>query len=289
VATARSTPFDDSAALPLADRPAPSRWPVLARIAVVRALSERELAREVPPAPASHRVDPPHVVAPPPLRATPSPLQVAAPVTARPAEKPAREPQQPASRSVPPTPAAQPADRALPAAPLAVRVATEAWQAAEPHRAILRFAAMLALMAAGGMSMAMLMHERVAPTRAPADSIISTAREKTGADVGPQHVELAPVLEPVLVPAVAPATDTSSQEPTASGPLAPPSPPVMAVESVESAVESNEAPTAAPYPTTSYAEVHLPSAADDCSLPRVRTTEPEVAHLRGDVLPTQTR
>ena len=45
------------------------------------------------------------------------------------------------------------------------------------------------------------------------------------------------------------------------------------------AIESHRAaPTASPYPTTSFAEATLPPLDDD-ALPQVQTTEPEVAHL----------
>ncbi len=144
---------------------------------------------------------------------------------------------------------------------------------------------MLALMAAGGLSMGMMMHGHFkAVDKAPAPNA-STARQTTSTHADTQHAELEPVLEPAV-----PDTDTSALEPTAAGPLAPKSRPLMAIASAdESEVESEEAPAASPYPTTSYAEVQLPTVEDDCTLPQVRTTEPEVAHLRGDLIKTQTR
>jgi len=54
------------------------------------------------------------------------------------------------------------------------------------------------------------------------------------------------------------------------------------------AIDSNTMPDAPIYPTTPYAAAALPPRTDD-SLPQVRTTEPEVAHLRGDLLKTQIR
>ncbi len=158
-----------------------------------------------------------------------------------------------------------------------IRVAIEAWQIILPHRELIRFAAMLALMAAGGMSAALMMGDRFLPAGETANPVATTAQQSNGADAATQHAELQPTLEPVL----APDSDTSSVEPTATGPLAPATPPLMAVESQE--------PSAAlPYPVTAYAEPILPPL-EDGSLPQVKTTEPEVARLRGDLIKTKVR
>jgi hypothetical protein len=140
---------------------------------------------------------------------------------------------------------------------------------------------MLALMVAGGMSAVLMMRGRLQHDSNPSVPVTTTASQASGAESDAQPAELGPKHEPQLEPVVTPSTDTSSLEPTATGPLTAPSQPVMAIE-------SSDPPTQPPYPTTSFAEAILPQL-DDCTLPQVQTTEPEVAHLRGNVIETQVR
>lgn len=136
---------------------------------------------------------------------------------------------------------------------------------------------MLALMVAAGMSAVLMMRDRLQPTAEPSSPVAATASQPSDAGPAVQHADLEPKLEPQLTPE----TDTSSLEPTATGPLSPPAKPVMAIE-------TQAEPAAAPYPTTSLAEVTLPPV-DDSELPQVQTQEPGVARLRGDVIETQVR
>ena len=73
-----------------------------------------------------------------------------------------------------------------------------------------------------------MMGDRFESADKPIRPVTTTAAsETTGPEPTTQHVELEPTLEPV----VAPDTDTSSTEPTATGPLTPASRPLMAIES----------------------------------------------------------
>ena len=290
VGRARQIPLDEPAAGPLTDRAAPgrvqaptsapsARWPVLARIAEVARTSEQLSASAQASPRATYRVDAPHASAPSPSHATPQP-------PARPLQTSASSTRLSSPKSVEPrsgiehpnTDEAEPQGRILPAVPLSIQIAVGAWQLIQPHGALIRFAATLALMAAGGMSMVM-MGERVGESPR---SAATTADHTTAAESETQSAELYPVLEP----ATNPSTDTSLLEPTATGPITPASKPLMAVEaSVTPPTPIRPAPI---YPTTPYAAATLPVSTGD-SLPQVRTTEPEIARLRGDILKTQTR
>ncbi len=147
---------------------------------------------------------------------------------------------------------------------------------------------MLALMAAGGMSMVMMMGERLEPGGLPPRPAATTADHTTANEIDTQSVDLQRAIEPATA---APEADTTSIAPTATGPLTPVTQPLMAIE-------SHAAPAASPYPTTSFAETPLPKAADDslpqstlppAILPRAQMTEPDVAHLPGYLLETKTR
>jgi hypothetical protein len=173
-------------------------------------------------------------------------------------------------------------DGVLPAVPLPIQIAVGAWQLIQPYGAVIRFAAMLALMAAGGMSMVMMMGERLEPVDESPRASTTAVDHTTAAETESQSAELHPALEP----ATDPNKDTSSLEPTATGPITLPSKPLMAAESKAAPpTPSDPAPI---YPTTPYAAAALPPVAD-ASLPQVRTTEPEIARLRDDILKTQTR
>jgi hypothetical protein len=138
-------------------------------------------------------------------------------------------------------------------------------------------------MIAGGMSMALFMRQRPESSDEGA-SAITASHDPTTTAPESQQAELHPTLEPV----VAPDTDTTSLEPTATGPLAPASQPVMAIESTQPNEPEPSPAAVLPYPITSFAETPLPPLRGD-ALPQVRTGDPEVARLRGDVLPTQIR
>jgi hypothetical protein len=270
-------PLDEPAAGPLTDRAAPRRtqsssaepqqtWPVLARIADVAKSSEQETSHEPLSSRSTYRLDAPHAAAPSPSHVTPPPQ-------ARPL--PRSDPNRPTATAS--ATDAQRQLRALQAVPLPIRITVEAWRIIQPHRELIRFAAMLTLMAAGGMSMVMMMGERFAPVDVPTRPAATTADHTTANETETQHAELQPAFDPMT----APDADTTSLAPTAAGPLAPVSHPLLASE-------STAAPAAPPYPTTPFAESSLPQPNDD-TLPQARTTEPEVARLRGDLLDTKTR
>jgi len=254
---------------------------VLARIAELNRSDEQQAASAPASSAANYRVDAPHSYATSPSHAAPLP-------EAKPLHRPGTSHPVPSERPhVPDTTTHKPQTkpRAVQSVPLPLRAAVETWQVVQPHRALIRFAATLALMVAGGMSMALIMRQRIEPASGPAGAI-TTVSETPAATNDTQHVELQ--LQPSLEPVVAPDTDTSSLEPTATGPLTPASKPVMAVESGKASESSEPTAPVLPYPVTSFAEAPLPPLPAD-ALPQVRTSDPEVARLRGDVLPTQTR
>jgi hypothetical protein len=263
VPATRKFPLDEPAT---GAKPAP-RWTVLARIDEVNRASQEA------PTPSTrertnYRVDAAHAaVAPAPassLQRAATPAHVA----------PAPAPQQ---------------DRVLRAAPLPIRVALEAWQWIQPHQKLLRLAAMLALMSAGGMAMLLIMNGRPrvdGQSAAPAMTATDTAAidaallpKLEAPKLEVQHAEL----DRALVPTVGPAADVDTDllEPTAAGPLRPMSTPLMAVEKEE------PLPTL-PYPTTLRPEPLDPILADE-SLPQARFEEPSVARLKGFIVDSQVR
>jgi hypothetical protein len=172
---------------------------------------------------------------------------------------------------------ATPNDRVLHAAPLPIRFALEAWQWIQPHHKLIRLAAMVTLMSAGGMAMVMMMNGRVQksePTSAPAATVIDTT---AAPELEIQHAEL----NPALVPSAGPEADSDALEPTAAGPLPPVSKPLMAVE-------TDEPTSTLPYPTTLRPEPLEPIIADG-SLPQAQFGEPAVARLKGTVEEAQVR
>jgi hypothetical protein len=256
---------------PLTDRSA--RWPVLARIAEVGREGEQTATSEPPSTQPTYRLDTPH-------KATPAPVPQARPLPTSASSVEPRSGEQPQPAA--PTPAHAIATAiteqksATPRPPLPIRAAVEAWQMCQPHHELIRFTAMLVLMTAAGMSAVLMMRDRLQNNTDASAPVAANAGQSSNPEPTVQHAELEPALEPEL----APDTDTSSIEPTATGPLTQPAKPLMAVES--------STPPAAPYPTTAFAEATLPPF-DEGQLPQVRTTDPEVARLRGDVMETQVR
>jgi hypothetical protein len=265
VATARQLPPHKPAESPLTDRSA--RWPVLARIAEVGREGEQIATSEPPSTQPTYRLDTPH-------KATPAPVPQARPLQ-RSGEQPQPQPAAPAPAPALATPITE-QKSATPRLPLPIRAAVEAWQVCQPHHELIRFTAMLVLMTAAGMSAVLMMRDRLQNNTDASAPVAANAGQSNNPEPTVQHAELEPALEPEL----APDTDTSSIEPTATGPLTPPAKPLMAVES--------STPPVAPYPTTAFAEATLPPL-EAGQLPQVRTTDPEVAHLRGDVIETQVR
>jgi hypothetical protein len=113
---------------------------------------------------------------------------------------------------------------------------------------------------------------------APLPSTATSADQSTTAVESEPH---AAELDHPIDTATAPDAATTSIEPTAVGPAAPSSHAVMAIETAQAQITPA-------YPTTPYPEAVLPETADN-SLPQVRTSEPAVARLRGNVLETQPR
>lgn len=269
----------------------PAAWPVLAQIADVARHEEGGSSHAVPAASPSYRVDPPHNYAASPGSAIPV-------TTTQPANRPTARPlpvQKPLTpRTVANTAAAQPAtnnasaensqehdhqgrdERVLRSTPLPIRLAVQTLRWSEPYQPVIRFATMVVLMIVGGMSLTLMLNKQpisdAVPTgmTAAAESAPAFEKDTKQADFDPR-----------LVPSLIPETDTSSLAPTATGPLAPPTAPLMAID-------SGPAPSQSVYPTTAFPEPILPQFADD-SPPRVRTTEPAVARLRGDLMQTQSR
>jgi hypothetical protein len=303
VSSTQRTPENQPTAKPVSGQPAPqdkpivtgsggSRWPVLARISDVQRVDEKPLASDAMGSPATYRVDAPHSYAPQvaqsvpatAARHAPAPVDSARLQSTISAALRAAEMRASASSAEPST--ADPAQaqaRSLQGVPIPLRAAVETWQIVQPHGKLIRLAATLALMIAGGMSMALFMRQRTEPSDEGA-SAITASHEPTTTAPELQQAELHPTLEPV----VAPDTDTTSLEPTATGPLAPASQPVMAIESTQPNEPEPSPAAVLPYPVTSFAEAPLPPLRGD-ALPQVRTGDPEVARLRGDVLPTQIR
>jgi hypothetical protein len=204
-------------------------------------------------------------------------------------------------------------DRILRAAPLPIRVALEAWQWIQPHHQLIRFAAMLTLLAAGGMAMVMIISERrpsdaSPPTTATVAAAVDVdAKSDCSKTAGPplgnpqlseselaapelavpappeleiQHAELQP-----LTPALGPAAETDTLAPTAAGPLPPPTMPLMAVETAQPR-------PVLPYPTTVRPEPLDPIIAAG-ALPQAQfsepVSEPAIARLTGTVEDSQVR
>ena len=137
---------------------------------------------------------------------------------------------------------------------------------------------MLTLMAAGGMSIVLMMGDGLRRADAPPNSTATSADQSTTAVESESH---AAELDAPIDTATAPDAATTSIAPTAIGPAAPVSRALMAIEPART-------PFTPVYPTTAYPEPMLPETANN-SLPQVQTSEPAIARLRGNVLETQPR
>lgn len=277
----RRFPLDEPAAGPLrAQResgstqataePATSRWPVLARIAELNRSSESPAATAATPARTTYRVDASH-------EATKVPAMHAPPASSKSQPVRIESPQSAAAEGASATNTRQ--DRALRSAPLPIRVVLEAWQWIEPYHKLIRLAAMVTLMSAGGMAMVMMTGERLRPaTNSNAEMPAATAvDEPVAPKLEIQHAEL----NPALTPAAGPAAETESLEPTAAGPLPPQSKPLMAVD-------TSKPSQTTPYPTTKRPEP-IESIIAEGVLPQAQFDEPAVARLKGTVEESQVR
>lgn len=275
----RRFPLDEPAAGPLRARSEPERattttvspaqrWPVLARIAELNRSTSPAPTDDATPPRTTYRVDAPHAEAPTPTQVATNLAQAKplAPTRVQ-TPKPTVAARKVTSRN----------DRVLRAAPLPIRFALEAWQWIQPHHKLIRLAAMVTLMSAGGMAMVMMMNgrfQKAEPTSAPAATAVDTT---AAPELEIQHAEL----NPTLVPSAGPEAENDALEPTAAGPLPPVSKPLMAVE-------TDEPTSTLPYPTTLRPEPLEPIVASDL-LPQAQFNEPAVARLKGTVEEAQVR
>lgn len=167
----------------------------------------------------------------------------------------------------------------------------------QPYLGIIRFAAMLALMAIGGTSMTLMMggfwHHAEKPPSPSTTAVDQTSTLQAEPATHEPKLRLDATTPPEAEP--------TSIAPTAIGPAETQSKPLMAIESTEAATETS--PTEASprreslsdatahvpaYPTTPYPAPTLPHFASE-SLPRVQTAEPAIATLKGVVEETQSR
>jgi hypothetical protein len=278
--------MDDTTAPPLADRGAPRAaaanlaidepapaWPILARFAEIAELDPPTAKSETP----SYRVDAPHAAAPP-VHSTP---QV--------------KPLQRSGESKPSADTAERQERVLAFAPLPIRLTVQAWRLMQPYLGIIRFAAMLILMAIGGTSMSLMMGGFWHPAATPPSPNTTAVDHTSALEVEPTTIE--PVLR--LDAATPPEAKSTSIAPTAIGPAETPSKPVMAIESTDARTD-----TAAPLATlpSPAEETDTPAAPTASAIaattrplppsepwPKVQTGEPAVARLSGVVVETETR
>jgi hypothetical protein len=266
VATVRQFPLDEPATGPLsaraASRNAPSRWPVLARFAEVAPSAELStapaVAFAVPSSRPTYRVDASHAAAP-------NPSHSKAATQAKPRRQPGSDVSDHNDRQ----------DRALDAAPFPVRVAVQTSQLLQPYGAFLRLVAMLGMMVAGGMSLTMMMGHRHGPADTSPPPARAASDHAPAADPAAKAAELQPLLEPANVPN----QDTSADEPTAGGPCAQTSEPLVSAE-------WKAPPVTLQYPTTPYAKPDMARVVGD-SLPRAQFSEPAVASRPEEVETTQ--
>jgi hypothetical protein len=171
----------------------------------------------------------------------------------------------------------------LASVPLPIRLTVQAWRLIQPYQSLIRFAAMLALMGAGGMSMMLIMGDGLRDAGTPAGTTTTASDRPAAIDtetaVGAETQSAD--LDRATDEAAAPDAAATSIAPTATGPAATDSRALMAIESLQTSVTP-------PYPTTPYPEPTLPQVADG-SLPQVRTTEPAIATLKGTVLEAKSR
>jgi hypothetical protein len=285
--------LDDTTAKPLADRGAPRAaharsaaheptptWPILARIAEVAendptiAASDSTLSQAS--SRVSYRVDAPHAAA--------SPIHTSPP--ARPLQR--------SGASEASTDATERQERALAIAPLPIRLTVQAWRLMQPYLGIIRFAAMLALMAIGGTSMTLMMGGFLRSADAPAGANTTTVDQTSNLQAEPAAI--APKLP--LGATTPPNAEAASIAPTASGPTSAESKLLMAIESGEPTVAATpplaEVPASTatanlPARPTQLDPAATPSNVDSEPWPQVRTAAPAIATLQGVVVETQTR
>lgn len=245
-----------------------ARWPVLARIVEIHRGQDEPDAGSPSGRQAKYRVDAPHASVPGTSHAA---LSVEASTSAEGARH---------ETSVSDTGSA-------PAESVSSQVAAGVSQMLQPYGPLLRFAAMVGLMAAGGASAMLMMGVRSKPVEKPPIPVTTSPDHTVSADAELHSAELKPVLEAVP----ADDTDTSSAEPTAKGPASQPVHDVAVTEvdinDADAVDKVADAPSVPAYPTTPYAAVTLPPSPSR-PLPQVRTSEPEVA-LRGELLETHLR
>jgi hypothetical protein len=282
--------LDDTTAKPLADRGAPRAaharsaaleptpaWPILARIAEV-AESDPTIAASdsTSSAQVSYRVDSPHAAAPP-IHTSPP---------ARPLPR--------SGASEVSTDVTERQERVLAIAPLPIRLTIQAWRLMQPYLGIIRFAAMLALMAIGGTSMTLMMGGFLRSADAPAGANTTTVDQTSNLQAEPAAI--APKLP--LGATTPPNAEAASIAPTASGPTSAESKLLMAIESGEPTVAATpplaEVPASTatanlPARPTQLDPAATPSNVDSEPWPQVRTAAPAIATLQGVVVETQTR
>jgi hypothetical protein len=164
----------------------------------------------------------------------------------------------------------------LQSVPLPIRVIVRTWQLAQPYRSLIRFTALVALMAVAGMSMTVTIGDDLRKVGAPPSSA-TTAADHSAADTVLPPADLNRPMEATT----APDADSTSIAPTAAGPAS-------ASSRARIAIAPAQPPSRPAYPTTSYPEPQLQRITND-SLPQVRTSEPAVARLRGQVIETAPR
>lgn len=152
-------------------------------------------------------------------------------------------------------------------------MALETWQWIEPHQKLIRLAAMVTLMSAGGMALFTVMNNHETPAKLSTEPAAAAAVVPFAApELEIQHAEH----NPEIIPATGPAAELDTLAPTATGPLPPLSKPLMAIE-------TGEPRTTLPYPTTVRPEPLEPVIAAG-TLPQAQfADEPAVARLKGTV------
>jgi len=164
----------------------------------------------------------------------------------------------------------------------------------QPYLGIIRFAAMLALMAIGGTSMTLMMGGSFRHADQPPSPSTTAVDQTSTLEAEPSAIE---PKHPIDSP-TPPDAESSSIAPTAVGPASTESKPLMAIESTKTSTETStplaetpasaETPEIPNYPTTPYPTATLPQVADQ-PLPQVQTSEPAIANLKGIVVETQSR
>ena len=190
--------------------------------------------------------------------------------------------------------------------PIPIRLAVRTWQLLQPHQPLLRAAAMFALVAGGGMSMALMVGSGP-PTTGVSTSKTSVAVEQPAPNRGNSGIghplspdaESAADFHPTRPFDNDPDASTTSVAPTAIGPAGPVDGSRYGLNTVPQVIPSappqpepptTAAPPAPAYPTTSYPVLSLPDNATG-PLPQARVAEPPtaVAKLRGNIEEVQPR